>query len=245
MDAGVYAAEAALEEHHWWFQTRRRLFGREIGQLGIHQRARVLDIGTSTGTNLRLLRELGMRDVTGIDANDEAIRFCADKGLGTVRKGDICALPFASDTFDLVLATDVVEHVDDDGKALCEIARVLAPGGKALITVPAFEMLWGFQDDASGHKRRYRMAPLLQLLCDAGLRVRRRYHFNFLLFLPILLARQLIRGLRPNLRSESEINTPLINTILRAVFGFDAWIAGWLRPPFGVSILVTVEKPTP
>ena len=243
MEAGVYAAESALEEHHWWFRTRRRLFAREIDRMSTGPRARVLDVGTSTGTNLRLLRQIGMRDVTGVDSNDEAIRFCAQKGLGTVRKDDVCALSFASGAFDLVLATDIIEHIDDDQKALHEIARVLAPGGKALITVPAFAVLWGFQDEVSAHKRRYRMGHLVRLIEAAGLRVNRRYHFNFLLFLPILVARQLFRLLRPKVRSESEINTPTLNALLHAIFSVDAWIASLIRPPFGVSILVVAEKP--
>jgi ubiquinone/menaquinone biosynthesis C-methylase UbiE len=146
MEAETYTAEAAAEPTHWWFVGRRRLFGRELVRQAVAIDARVLDIGTSTGANLRMLRDLGFHQVTGLDKSDDAIRFCDEKGLGHVEKGDVCALPFPDSNFDLVLATDIIEHVDDDDRALMEIARVLKPGGRLLVTAPAFQSLWGLQD---------------------------------------------------------------------------------------------------
>lgn len=143
MDATNFAVEAQVEECHWWFAGRRALFGRELAGAGLNSKCRVLDVGTGTGGNLRMLRNLQVPDVTGLDSNDLAIAYCKSKGLGAVRRGDICALPFADRTFDFVLATDVIEHVDDDSAALGELARVLRPGGKVLIAVPAFESLMG------------------------------------------------------------------------------------------------------
>lgn len=155
MDIATYAVEAEVEATHWWFVGRRRLFGAELAKSGIKPTDRVLDIGTGTGANLRLLRSLGLAAVRGLDSSDEAIGYCVSKGLGAVQKGDICALPFADESFDFVLATDVIEHVDDDPAAAREIARVLAPGGIALISVPAFPSLWGLQD-----RQAFPQAPL-------------------------------------------------------------------------------------
>src|SRR6516165_7069554 len=89
MDLAAYAVEAEVEETHWWFVGRRRLFGREIAGLGLSKDAPVLDVGTSTGTNLRMLTELGYRRVVGLYLSDEAIRFWANKGLGVVHRGDV------------------------------------------------------------------------------------------------------------------------------------------------------------
>lgn len=243
MDAATYAIEAIVEQNHWWFAVRRELFAREIGGLGLSSDARILDIGTSTGTNLRMLRELGFQRVSGLDSSEDAIRFCAAKGFGDVRKGDIHAMPFAPASFELVLATDIIEHVEDDEAALAEIARVLVPGGIALITVPTFPSLWGLQDRVAHHKRRYRLRRLVAAIRRAGLEPGRRYYFNYLLFVPIWAARRLIDLLGIELSSENEVNSPLLNVMFGAVFRFDALTAPLLRPPFGVSALVVGRRP--
>ncbi|MDW6020955.1 class I SAM-dependent methyltransferase [Mesorhizobium sp. BAC0120] len=243
MDRAAYAAEAKIEASHWWFVGRRRLFARLITQAGIPANAAVVDIGTGTGANLRLLRDMGFTHVTGIDPSAEAAHWCAEKGLGMVREGDIRALPLPDGSVDLVLATDVAEHVEDDHKALSEISRVLRPGGLALITVPAFPSLWGLQDERSHHYRRYRMAPFLRLLDRAGLHVEKKFHFNYLLFTPIYLARRLIKLFGIQLNSENEVNGPLLNRALGLIFRLDVSTAPYLNPPFGVSILALARRP--
>lgn len=242
MDLATYAVEAEIEAGHWWFVGRRKLFAKELKRIGIQADARVLDIGTSTGTNLRMLQELGFRDVTGLDMSEEAIRFCAQKGLGSVQRGDVCSMPFEADSFDLLLATDIIEHVEDDERALAEIARVLRPGGNVLVTVPAFESLWGLQDRVSQHKRRYRLAQLRTTIERAGLNPTRAFYFNYILFMPIWIARRVIDGLGIELQSEGEINSPLLNRVLSFVFACDIHSASILRPPFGVSILLLASK---
>lgn len=242
MDIATYAAEAEAEETHWWFIGRRRLFSREITSLGLSENAAILDVGTSTGTNLRMLRDLGFQRVTGLDLSPEAIRLCAAKGLGRIHCGDVSALPFEEASFDLVLATDILEHVEDDALALTQIARVLKQGGRTLVTVPAFESLWGLQDKVAHHFRRYRMSQVKKLISQAGLRPSRCFYFNFLLFVPIWIARQILRTLDIKLASESQLNSPLLNRLLTSVFELDLRAAPWVRPPLGVSILIFAEK---
>jgi len=242
MDSATYAVEAAVEESHWWFVGRRELFGREIARLGLAPSSRVADVGTGTGAGLRLLRELGFCHVRGVDMSEEAIRYCALKKLGEVQKGDACALPFPDASYDLICATDVIEHVDDDALALAEIARVLRHDAYALLTVPTFASLWGLQDDKAHHKRRYRLAPLLAQVETAGLVPVRSYYFNYLLFAPIWTARQIIRLAAIRLNSENEVNAPAVNRLLTAIFRFDCLTAPHLRPPFGVSALIVARK---
>jgi SAM-dependent methyltransferase len=242
MDIATYVTEAEAEATHWWFTGRRRLFAREIEKTGLPRSSRVLDVGTSTGANLRLLRDLGFYAVDGLDFSNEAIRYCQEKGLGFVRYGDVCGMPFADGSFDLLLATDIIEHIDDDAKALGEIARVLRSGGKALITVPAFPMLWGLQDRIGQHKRRYRLRQLVDRVASAGFAIDVCYYFNFLLFLPIWMGRRLIDIFRPDIQNEAQINSPLINRAMLAIFSADIAMAPILRMPFGVSILLIATK---
>jgi SAM-dependent methyltransferase len=242
MELGTYEAEARVEATHWWFTGRRKLFARIIRNLPIGKEESVLDVGTSTGTNLRLLREMGFQNVIGLDRSEEAARFCAEKGLGSVELGDATKMSFGDATFSLVLATDIIEHIDDDVAALSEIRRVLRPNGSVLFTVPAFMSLWGLQDDVSHHKRRYRMQGFLERVRSAGLEPRDAFYFNYLLFAPIWGARQAMKVVKPSVKSENELNPDWLNTALSAVFDVDTRTAEWLRPPFGVSILALASK---
>ena len=242
MDISTYEVEAEAEANHWWFVVRRQLFADIIAQLGLAMNARVLDIGTSTGTNLRLLRDLGYVNRVGLDMSDDAIRWCAEKGFGKVEKGDACNLPFADGEFDLVMAPDIIEHVDDDVRAISEIRRVLAPGGTAIITVPAFQSLWGLQDTVSHHKRRYRRKQLLAAISSAGLECSESYYFNYLLFIPIWAARQVIRLLGLQLKSENQVNNAFLNRFLTWLFRIDVATARHIHPPFGVSIMAVTKR---
>lgn len=244
MDESVFVTEAKIEATHWWFVERRRLFTSLIEKAGISPTATVVDIGTGTGANLRLLKRMGFSDVTGIDPSEHAAHWCAEKNLGKVRTGDIRALPIPDSSVDLLLATDVIEHVDEDDQAVAEIRRVLRPGGTALITVPAFSSLWGLQDIKSHHYRRYRMMPFLKLIERSGLVVEKNFYFNYLLFVPIYAARQIIRFAEVELNSENEVNNPLLNRILSFIFRLDVTTAPFLKPPFGVSILALVHRPS-
>jgi SAM-dependent methyltransferase len=218
MELRNYTAEAVAEANHWWFVGRRFLFSNIIKSCGLPDIAEILDIGTGTGTNLRMLSDLGFTRVTGLDQSPEAIRYCAQKGFGKVELADICTLPFPNCSFDLILATDIIEHVEDDGLALCEIRRVLKPNGYLLLTVPTFQFLWGLQDDVSHHKRRYCLSTLLSRIRDAGLVTKRHFYFNYLLFVPIFLARGVIRLFHIELASEHKINTKWLNCILGFFF---------------------------
>lgn len=243
MDTSTYAVEAKVESTHWWFVGRRKLISKIITALNIPHDMPILDVGTGTGTNLRLLKDLRYTNVTGVDINETAIRFCLEKSLGKVKQGDICNLPFENNQFQLILATDIIEHVDNDLMALSEINRILLPGGIAIITVPAFQKLWGLQDKVSHHKRRYKVRQLKALVEKVGLYISKSFYFNYILFIPIWLARQIMHIFRIKLASENQINTPILNRILTHIFTFDVLSARWIRPPFGVSVMVVATKP--
>jgi len=242
MEDGVYDTTARVESEHWWFRGRRMLFTAELRTLKVGANVGVLDIGTGTGSNLHLLREEGYQDVTGIDLNLLAIRYCLAKGFTSILAGDATRLPFAEGQFDIVLATDTIEHIDDDGRALQEIHRVLVPGGHAMIVVPAFQSLWGLQDVVAQHKRRYRTADLSEKIQSTGLAVQKIYYFNYLLFVPIWFARQVIKMLGIKRASEAEFNSTALNQLLLWIFAIDVRTAPLIHPPFGVSILAIAQK---
>jgi SAM-dependent methyltransferase len=245
MESSSYSEEDEVEADHWWFRGRRRLFAAILQHFGVASNSRVLDVGTSSGSNLRMLRDAGFTNFLGLEISARAIEICTRKGLGPIEHGDICSMPFPDGSFDFVLATDIIEHVDRDDVALREIRRVLKPGAHCLVTVPAFRSLWGHHDIKAHHKRRYRLRPLLEAIRSAGLSPVTSYHFNYLLFPPIWLMRRLMHlGASPR-RGEAQMNTPLLNHLLYAIFRLDTVTAPLVRPPFGVSILVVCRRTEP
>jgi len=243
LETSALALEALCEADHWWFRGRRRLLGRLIHELGLESAGSVLDVGCGTGANLRLLSDLGLPSVKGLDVNDAAIRFCREKGLGEIERGDLQRMPFADESFDLVLATDVLEHVTEDVRAVEEIHRVLKPGATALLTVPAFPELWCRQDIIAHHHRRYRREPFVELLRSGGLRVDRSFYFNTLLFAPIWLARQVLLAFPGLVENEISINTRWLNAVLARIFALDVDLAPHIEAGFGVSILAVAHRP--
>jgi SAM-dependent methyltransferase len=238
----VYELEARVSASHWWFSGRRRLLRRLISGLGADRRSWcVLEVGVGTGANLPVLLASGARQVVACDVSVEALRFSSNRA--TLTRADAARLPFATNSIDLLLAADVIEHLDDDAGALREFVRVLRPGGHLILTVPAFPSLWGPQDIVAQHRRRYRRVPLLALLRDAGFLVMKCFHFNYVLFAPIWAARKLLLKLGISVDSENQINTPLLNLAITPVFLADVATAPILKPPFGVSLCVVAAKP--
>ena len=231
-----------VEQSHWWHIGRRRIlagFVEEICQRVTDRRPRILDVGCGTGANLLMLSKYG--DAEGVDVSEDALAFCRERGLDKVKLGAGEELPYEDGTFDLVTAFDVVEHMDDDLAGLREMRRVLRPGGRVLLFVPAFMFLWGLQDDVSHHRRRYRMSGLRRVLEEAGFEIERTTYANITFFLPILLMRKLMRFTGIKAESENNINVSALNGILGRMLGAESLILKFMNLPFGVSGLCVAK----
>lgn len=237
MRRATYRVERSVSQDHWWFRGRRRILTRLLADLGLPPDACILDAGCGTGANTPTLAAHGR--VFGVDASPVPLGLARD---GRAVLARLERLPFASGSFDLVAALDLLEHLDDDTAGVREVARVLAPGGRLLVFVPAFEQLWGLQDDVSDHRRRYTAHSLRGLLTRAGLGVRRLSYFNTALFLPILAARLAMRVIRPPVATENNLTTPALNRLFGAVFGAEASLLARADLPIGVSLLALAQR---
>lgn len=243
MQQHTYAIMNRVEDSHWWYVGRRAIlesFLKNIVEKSNTEIPKILDVGCGTGGNLEMLANFGAAE--GVDVSDEALEFCRSKKLN-VHKGLAESLPFADESFDVVTALDVVEHLDDDLAGLKEMFRVLKTGGKTLIFVPAFMWLWGVQDDVSNHRIRYTKKQIVERLEKAGFAIERATYANWTFFAPILAGRTLMRisGIKPE--SENNVNVSALNGFFGKIFGAERL---WLKNfdfPFGVSIVIVARKP--
>jgi len=198
---------------------------------------RVLDAGCGTGRNLLEFGVLG--SIHGVEISSEAIEFCAARGIGGITQAPIERMPFGDGLFDLVLATDVIEHLDDDRAALTELHRVAAPGARLLVTVPAYKWLWGPHDEIYHHRRRYTLSQLRAALIAIGWTPVVDSYFNSLLLAPAALVRLAARfraadGMQ---RLDVDLTPRALNRLLLAPLELEATlIRRGVRFPAGVSI---------
>jgi SAM-dependent methyltransferase len=236
LESWRYREQFEIEERHWWFRSRRAVVRALVARGGLPPSPRILDAGCGTGANLVEYARLG--EVTGVDAFPEAIRFCRERGLGNVLEAPVERLPFEADSFDLLFATDVIEHLDDDVVALRELRRVAGDGARLVLTVPAYERLWSDHDVSVHHRRRY-TAPLLRERVEAGGWTPAVETYFFSTALPVVAAVRALRRRRSNGQPRSDLSLPPepVNRLLELPTLAEAKaIERGARLPAGVSV---------
>lgn len=235
----------SLEQWHWWFRGRERILRTVLRRELMGQtKLRIASIGCGPAEGFAWLAPLtGSQGwIVGLDVDPLHARRLRS-GLEHVI-GRIEAVPLASRTFDAVLVMDVLEHLDDDTVGLREAARLVAPGGLLLVTVPALPSLWGRQDVVSSHRRRYTKQTLRQLFLRADLPHPTVSYFNVLLF-PLIAAIRWSRRamcLTHSSRSDFDDSHPgLSNEILASIFALERLWIGRVPMPVGVSLLATAR----
>jgi SAM-dependent methyltransferase len=241
MDPSVYRQMARIQQTHWWFAARRKILGAIIGRLGLPDRARILEIGCGTGGNLSMLAQFGT--VCAVEADDFALAHARTIAEASIRKGWLPdRVPFAGETFDLVCLFDVLEHVADDLAALEAVARHIRPGGLAMLTVPAYQWMYGAHDRSHHHFRRYTARALGRMASGTGLGIRRLGYFNTLLFPAIAGARVASRLLGRDERDEAAMPPPWVNRQLYRAFALESAIVPRALFPFGTSCVAVLER---
>ena len=244
-----------LATHQWG--TQAEMFGpRHEYRLGIitHEveklppGARILDAAVGLGQLAGRMEQRGY-DVVGIDSSLEAaVHVKKTVGIPVVI-GDLTRLPFHAGSFRGVTTGETLEHLDDDAGAVHEIARVLAPGGTCVATVPALQSLWTASDDYYEHRRRYSREQLTQLFRAAAMTIQKATFWGF----PIVLVYDTLVILPMNKRrAKREIQddaalrsvaragrSRLLVNAVRAIFSLDRLFS---FIPFGPGLLLVARK---
>jgi SAM-dependent methyltransferase len=236
-----------IEDQHWWHVSRRHIVRDLVRQVNADHCCDVLEIGCSGGILLRQLHNDGYTRVTGIDISADAIARCAYNGLTNVYEMDARQPHFAAESFDVIIASDVLEHIADTAESLRAWHRLLRPFGVLIVFVPAFQFLWSIHDIVNNHEKRYTLRELTSLLIDAGFHVERRGYWNFAAFLPVLAVRLALKLLRVSRDSAAHdgmaIPPKFLNILLAGLMRFEnRLICAGVRWPWGVSAMAIGRK---
>ena len=203
---------------------------------------RVLDAGCGTGGFLAQLAQFMPDSETfGLDADETASRWAAEKSTRPVCTASINALPFANAAFAAIFSVDVLCHRDvDEARALGQFHRCLTAGGLLILNLPAYRWLMSRHDTAVYNARRYTRRGVVRLLRAAGFRPVFTGYWNMFL-LPLMVAtRKLLPG---GADSDVKLQPPLIDAVCGAATSFERGLmrAG-IRLPFGGSVLAVAVK---
>lgn len=235
-----------LGRSYWWLAGKYRIIDDVVGRLSpvLPSPARILDLGCGPGNLLDFLRPRG--DIYGSDYSADALGFCLDRGYRRLFRADFHSLPISSESFDLVTCIDVVEHLKDDRRALQELHRILRPTGRLVLSVPAFQALWGDHDTLYGHYRRYTTSEVREKLAEAGFEVLRCTYFEPLFFLPLLVYRRLKKLLvkEGGLEGRDDfVSLPgLLNAFLAQMIAAERFVLRVVDLPVGVTLLAVARK---
>jgi SAM-dependent methyltransferase len=247
MDTGFEEKYHRIEDTYWWFRARRDYLVRLIrGPLRVPPEAQILDIGCSGGALLSDLHNCGYKNLHGIDVSPAAIEICQGRGCAVVRVMDATQPDYPDNTFDLVIAGDVLEHLEHADAALKQWRRILKPGGTLIVLVPAFMFLWTSHDDVNHHFRRYRLGQLRRDLGRQGFTLPVGSYWNFSLFAPIAAIRILMRAFSSPRRpaTDQDVSMPrwLNSTLVGLLSLENTLLLHGLRFPVGVSALAIAVK---
>ena len=235
-----------LETTHWWFLIRQKIITQVLKKYIPKQRdsLKILNVGAASGASSQCLSSLGK--VISVENDPVFLDFLLSEKIPVIN-ASIIALPFDDDSFDLVCAFDVIEHVSVDTKAMAELIRICKPGGKICITVPACQSLWSAHDEVNNHFRRYSKSELISLIDQDKNKLLYSTYFNTILFPVIFIVRKMEKLFRKKDNKEKSDfdyykTNRWLSDGLKKIFGLEVFLLRFIKFPFGVSLLTLIEK---
>jgi len=243
MDAQLEFEALRRESSSWWSITRRKLLRDAVVQAVRGKReARILDFGCTAElefSNSPYLRVLNAH------SSLPALAFHQIEGCQNLVCTRSEELGFASNSFDAIVAGDILQSLPDDLGALRELRRVLKDGGSLYLTVPAYPSLWGEDDEARGHQRRYTASELRRKLNNCGFEISRVSYLVAVGFLPSILERvgknifkKSIARRRPAAGTPSWANAGMV-----LLLDCERQLIRFINLPFGTRLVCWARKP--
>jgi SAM-dependent methyltransferase len=243
MDAQPEFEALRRESSSWWFITRRKLLRDAVAQAASGKReARVLDLGCTAELELAHAPNF---HVLNAHSSLPVLAFRQIDG----RENQICTrldeLAMASNSFDAIVAGDILQSVPDDLATLRELRRVLKDGGSLCLTVPAYPFLWGEDDEAHGNQRRYTASELRRNLNNCGFEISRISYFVATGFLPSVLERVVKNIFKKSIvRRRVFAESPRwADTAMVMFLDCERQLMRFINLPFGTRVVCWARKP--
>lgn len=242
-----YEKMFGLEDRHWWYLGMREIAFSILKSIeNNYYFSKVLDAGCGTGGILNYIKKYFL-DPIGTDISEKALRLCKTRNLKKLCCADIDSMPFKDETFNLITCFEVLcqRRVCNDEYALKELYRMCKKGGKLLIRLPAFNLLYSLHDKAADTKRRYTKDYLKEKLIKCGFVIRRVTYANTLLFPFELFWRIFAKFFKNNnstLNSDLNKTNKFLNKLFLYVLTLEKMILKKIDLPFGLSIICIAEK---
>ena len=241
MDPQVYKLHRENEKEHWWYKGRREIISTVINKF-VHRgkKLKILDFGAGSGTNTITLSNYG--DVYVYEKDKNTLNYLKKKFANNT---NIFLLDEIKEDFffDLVIASDVIEHIKNDDEILKFLSKILKPEGYILITVPAYNFLYTERDKFLGHFRRYNK-KMLKNRVEKYFNTIKSSYYNFFLFFLSLILFVFIKWFKIKSFITSTENTPnfLVNNFFYKTFSFEKFFLKYLNFPFGASMIYLAKK---
>ena len=236
--AGHGGSPSIATPDYWWYVARADLLETAL-RPHVEGARLALDLGSADGPSAAWLRDAVQRTVA-LDIDP--------RGLGSDGVcGSALALPFEDGVFDVVSAFDVIEHCAPEETALTEVRRVLAPGGRFVMSVPAYTWAWSDFDVANGHHRRYTRARAVAAVERAGFTVERAT-YGFASVFPMFAAERAARKLtrRRQHGAVDVVEVPkvprAVNDALLRLSRLDRVVLSRADLPFGSSVFLAATR---
>jgi ubiquinone/menaquinone biosynthesis C-methylase UbiE len=237
-----YQVMFEAEESHWWYAALRRMLVYGLVSSDLKKPLRLLDAGCGTGGFLTTCKDSPL--AVGLDYSPIALDFCKKRGLKNLFRGNIQSLPFAAESFDVIVCSSVLYHqwVTDVRNSLCEFHRVLKPKGILILNMPSLSSPSSRHDEHVFTARRFTKSEMRSLLVDANFKIEQLTFWTALLFPIVWIVRQF--DLIPDGRDFGSTTKPFtfVNRVLDFIMRLEFSIFRKFQLPFGISIFCIAKK---
>jgi ubiquinone/menaquinone biosynthesis C-methylase UbiE len=243
MDANAEFDELRHDSESWWYTTRRKLL-REAVEQAIHgkREAHVLDIGCTAQLQFS---DAALFRVCNLNDSLKMLAFRQIEGDAALVCSRYEELALASNSCDAIVAGDVLQSATDDVAVLREMRRVLKDGGLLCLTAPAYSFLWGEDDEARGHQRRYTVSELRRKLNTCGFHVHRASYFVASAFPPLVAGRAAKNIFHKSISQHHHYPQPsrLANAAMSMLLDGERHLMHYINLPFGTRVVCWALKP--